>query len=105
SLPDSGAVREKWADEYGVVCEVPRALIERRVVRCEPKSHSAFLRVTYILMLSGSLLRRIWVAVGKGSMSAEGEYLIHKRKTLAPVFSSVAIRKLTSVFCDLAHKV
>ena len=40
--PDSGAVYEKWVEEYGGVYEVPLALGERRIVLCDPKAVAHF---------------------------------------------------------------
>ena len=38
SAPESGAVYEKWAEEYGGVYEVPAALGGRKIVLCDPKA-------------------------------------------------------------------
>jgi hypothetical protein len=40
--PDQGALFEKWAEEYGVVYEIPSTLGVRRIVLCDPKAIAHF---------------------------------------------------------------
>jgi hypothetical protein len=57
--PDQGALFEKWAEEYGVVYEIPTALGGRRIVLCDPKAiahFSARETWTYVLTPLGKAL-------------------------------------------------
>ncbi|KAH0839441.1 cytochrome P450 [Lanmaoa asiatica] len=102
---DSGAVYEKWAEEYGGVYKVPSALGGTRIVLCDPKAIAHLYGGepwTYILTPFGKIATENFV--GKGILSAKGESHRRQRKTLTPGFSNAAIRNLTSVFYDSAYK-
>ncbi|KAH0839443.1 cytochrome P450 [Lanmaoa asiatica] len=102
---DSGAVYEKWAEEYGWVYKVPSALGGTRIVLCDPKAIAHLYGGepwTYILTPFGKIITENFV--GKGILSAKGESHRRQRKTLTPGFSNAAIRNLTSVFYGSAYK-
>ncbi|PCH41705.1 cytochrome P450 [Wolfiporia cocos MD-104 SS10] len=104
--PDPALMYEQWSETYGPVYRVPATLGFSRVVLCDPKailhfySHETFGYVQTELMK-----RSIENIVGKGVLWAEGESHKRQRKALTPAFSNAAIRQLTSVFFDSAHKV
>jgi hypothetical protein len=91
--PDSGAVYEKWMEEYGGVYEVPLALGGRRIVLCDPKAIAHFYGGepwTYILTPFGKIatenvvsgyLRMSLIIVScadQGFTGRQGEYIVRK---------------------------
>ncbi|KAG2137932.1 cytochrome P450 [Suillus clintonianus] len=96
---------EQWADEYGPVFKVPLVLGESKVVLWDPKAISHFFakdtwsyNQTPFNKIAGAM------TVGRGVLWADGEGHKRQRRALNPAFSAAAIRNLTSVFQDSAHK-
>ncbi|KIJ57883.1 hypothetical protein HYDPIDRAFT_120221 [Hydnomerulius pinastri MD-312] len=123
---DAGAMYEAWAEEYGVVYEVPSTLGKTRVVLCDPKAIAHFYARetrTYIqtpvtkaalehgvsLCLRWRALPLIFRCILEYSLAevlwSHGESHRRQRKSLTPAFSNAAIRRLTSAFYDSAYKV
>ncbi|KAF8838204.1 cytochrome P450 [Paxillus ammoniavirescens] len=103
--PDQGALFEKWAEEYGVVYEIPTILGESRIVLCDPKAIAHFSARdswTYVSTPFGRAVAENMV--DKGISWAEGESHRRQRKAFTPAFTNAAIRTLTSVFYDSAYK-
>ncbi|EPQ51852.1 cytochrome P450 [Gloeophyllum trabeum ATCC 11539] len=103
--PDSGAVYEKWASEYGPVYEVPAGLGSRKVILTDTKAISHFFSketTTYVHTPHAKLV--IEGIVGRGLLWADGESHKRQRKAVSPAFSNAAIRRLTSVFYDSGYK-
>ncbi|KIJ59411.1 hypothetical protein HYDPIDRAFT_162418 [Hydnomerulius pinastri MD-312] len=96
---------EAWAEEYGVVYQVPSTLGQRRIVLCDPRAIAHFYaRETWTYVqtpLSKAFIER---GFGRGLLWSQGESHRRQRKSLTPAFSNAAIRKLTSVFYDSAYK-
>ncbi|KDQ56786.1 hypothetical protein JAAARDRAFT_179466 [Jaapia argillacea MUCL 33604] len=103
--PDTGALLEQWAEEYGSVYQIPAALGTKRVILTDPKaiahfySHETF---GYVQPTFGKML--IENIVGRGLLWAEGEAHKRQRRAIAPAFTNAAIRKVTDVFYDSAYK-
>ncbi|KAG2137925.1 cytochrome P450 [Suillus clintonianus] len=96
---------ERWADEYGPVYKIPLVLGESKVILWDPKAIAHFFakdtwlyNQTPFNKIAGQL------TVGRGVLWADGEGHKRQRKALNPAFSAAAIRNLTSVFQDSAHK-
>ncbi|KAK0205805.1 cytochrome P450 [Desarmillaria ectypa] len=114
---DPGLLYEQWASEYGSVYSISGFLGEQRLVLYDPKAVAHF----YGKEGSGYIktpISRMFIEIlfGKNLLWAEGELhrrqsllpsrrmTIWQRKFLTPAFSNVAIRDLTHVFYDSAHK-
>ncbi|KAF8545928.1 cytochrome P450 [Imleria badia] len=101
--PDTGEVYEKWAEEYGGVYEVPLALGRRNIVLCDPKAIAHFFGgETRTWAKKAYCPQRERVIVVWRICADKTGY--RQRKTLTPAFSNAAIRNLTPVFYDSAHK-
>ncbi|KAL4261921.1 Cytochrome P450 superfamily protein [Pleurotus pulmonarius] len=105
SSDDEMRLYEEWANKYGRVYRVPGPLGSSRIVLCDPKAVASFYSketFTYVRSALGRIFIRTFF--GGGLLSTEGETHRRQRKALAPAFSNAAIRELTDVFFDLAHK-
>ncbi|KAH7890187.1 cytochrome P450 [Phlebopus sp. FC_14] len=103
--PDSGAMYEAWAKEYGVVYEIPSTLGQRKIVLCDPKAIAYYYaRETWTYVLTPFSKQAIERGFGRGLLWAQGESHRRQRKSLTPAFSNAAIRSLTQVFYDSAYK-
>ncbi|KAG2127110.1 cytochrome P450 [Suillus clintonianus] len=97
---------ERWAVEYGPVYRVPVVLGESRVVLWDPKAISHFFaRDTWLYNQTPFNNTAVQIMIGRGILWADGESHKRQRKALNPAFTAAAIRNLTSVFLDAAHKV
>ncbi|KAG9309787.1 cytochrome P450 [Chiua virens] len=104
--PDTGAIVEKWAEEYGGAFEIATAFGGKRIMLCDPKAVAHMFGLepwTYLLTPLGHISTES--LVGKGILTSRGESHRRLRKALTPAFSNAAIRSLTSVFYDSAYKV
>ncbi|PBK72110.1 cytochrome P450 [Armillaria solidipes] len=112
---DSGLLYEQWASEYGSVYSFPAFLGEQRLVLYDPKAVAHFYGKEGFGYIKTPISRMfIEILFGKNLLWAEGE--LHRRrqppfhvvrlqrKFLTPAFSNAAIRDLTYVFYDSAHK-
>lgn len=104
--PDTGEVFEAWAQEYGVVYEVPLALGRKKVILCDPKAVAHFFagdtRTYGHTALDKVTLER---SVGKGILWAMGEDHRRQRRSMSPAFTYTSIGKLTPVFYNCIYKV
>ncbi|KAF8838205.1 cytochrome P450 [Paxillus ammoniavirescens] len=103
---DSGALMyEAWAEEYGVVYQVPSTLGQTKIVLTDPRAIAHFYARetwTYVLTpLSKALFER---GFGRGLLWSQGESHRRQRKSLTPAFSNAAIRKLAPIFYDSVYK-
>ncbi|KAF5363712.1 hypothetical protein D9756_001123 [Leucocoprinus leucothites] len=102
---DPGAVYETWSRTYGPAFTVPGPFGTKRVVICDPKANSHFYsRETYGYVQPK--LARVFIEnlFGRGLLWSEGDSHKRQRKAITPAFSNAAIRRLSAVFHDSAHK-
>ncbi|KAG1781413.1 cytochrome P450 [Suillus placidus] len=108
TLLDSTATTElykQWATEYGPVFKVPGVFGQSKVILWDPKAISHFFaRDTWLYNQTPFTKIAVRSTVGRGMLWADGESHKRQRKALNPAFSAAAIRSLTSVFHDAAHK-
>jgi cytochrome P450 len=96
---------ERWAREYGPVYKVPGILGQSKVILWDPKAISHFFaRDTWLYNQTQFNKSVVRTTIGRGVLWADGESHKRQRKALNPAFSAAAIRSLTSVFYDAAHK-
>ncbi|KAG2341448.1 cytochrome P450 [Suillus weaverae] len=94
-----------WATEYGPVFKVPGVFGQSKVILWDPKAISHFFaRDTWLYNQTPFTKIAVRSTVGRGMLWADGESHKRQRKALSPAFSAAAIRSLTSVFLDAAHK-
>ncbi|KAK0490238.1 cytochrome P450 [Armillaria novae-zelandiae] len=96
SQEDQALLTERWASKYGSVFRFPGLWGEQWLILCEgSKGCDTFLQQ-----------RRLWLGAqfGRNLLWVEGEHHQRQRKFLTPAFSNAAIRDLTHVFYDSAHK-
>ncbi|KAH0839444.1 cytochrome P450 [Lanmaoa asiatica] len=102
---DPSSMYESWAQEYGIVYEVPSTLGRRRIILYDPKAIAHFhAKETWTYVRTPMLKKSFEYGFGRGLFWADGESHKRQRKSLTPAFSIAAIRKLTPIFYDSAHK-
>ncbi|KAK0231603.1 cytochrome P450 [Armillaria fumosa] len=102
---DPGLLYEQWASEYGSVYTFPAFLGEQRLVLYDPKAVTSFYGKEGFGYIKTPISRMfIEILFGKNLLWTEGELHRRQRKFLTPAFSNAAIRDLTHVFYDSAHK-
>ncbi|KAK0227136.1 cytochrome P450 [Armillaria nabsnona] len=102
---DPGLLYEQWASEYGSVYSFPAFLGEQRLVLYDPKAVAHFYGKEGFGYIKTPISRMfIEILFGKNLLWTEGELHRRQRKFLTPAFSNAAIRDLTYVFYDSAHK-
>ncbi|KAJ7089567.1 cytochrome P450 [Mycena epipterygia] len=103
--PDSGAVYEEWAAEYGSVFSIPSILGSRRIILTDPKAISHyFTKETYGYVQATTAKRFLDRIIGRGLFWAEGDSHKRQRRQLNPAFSNASIKNLTPIFFDSAYK-
>ncbi|KAF8173882.1 cytochrome P450 [Mycena galopus ATCC 62051] len=103
--PDSGVLIQEWAAQYGPVFEMPTAFRGRKIVLCDPKAVNHFYSMERTIYVKSEMVRAVIANLfGRGLLWAEGDSHKRQRKALTPAFSNAAIRRLTEVFYDSAHK-
>ncbi|KAJ7039405.1 cytochrome P450 [Mycena alexandri] len=103
--PDNGLVYQEWVAKYGPVFHLPIAFLGRKLILCDPKAVNHFYSMERTIYVKSKLGRAVIENLfGRGLLWAEGESHKRQRKALTPAFSNAAIRKLTEVFYDSAHK-
>ncbi|KAJ7744174.1 cytochrome P450 [Mycena metata] len=103
--PDNGLLYQQWAETYGSVYGLPMAFLGRKLILCDPKAVNHFYSMERTIYIKSKLGRAVIENLfGRGLLWAEGESHKRQRKALTPAFSNAAIRKLTEVFYDSAHK-
>ncbi|SJL01026.1 uncharacterized protein ARMOST_04342 [Armillaria ostoyae] len=99
---DPGLLYEQWASEYGSVYSFPAFLGEQRLVLYDPKAVAHFYGKEGFGYIKTPISRMfIEILFGKNLLWAEGE--LHRRRQ-PPFQYNAAIRDLTYVFYDSAHK-
>ncbi|KAK0455626.1 cytochrome P450 [Desarmillaria tabescens] len=100
---DPGLLYEQWASEYGSVYSFPGFLGEQRLVLYDPKAVANFYGKEGFGYIKTPISRMfIETLFGKNLLWAEGE--LHRRRGSFLITSYDAIRDLTHVFYDSAHK-
>ncbi|KAJ7062770.1 cytochrome P450 [Mycena amicta] len=98
-------VFEEWAATYGPVFEIPTAFWGKRIVLTDPRAVNHFYASERSVYVKTQMARNVIGNIfGHGLLWAEGEDHKRQRKALTPAFSNAAIRRLTEVFYDSAHK-
>ncbi|KAK0455623.1 cytochrome P450 [Desarmillaria tabescens] len=102
---DVALLYEKWSAEYGSVFSVPGFLGHQKLVICDPKAAAHFYSREAVGYVKTPMTRMfIEIMVGKNLVWVEGDLHRQQRKFLIPAFSNAAIRDLTHVFFDSAHR-
>ncbi|KAI6012644.1 cytochrome P450 [Pisolithus orientalis] len=103
--PDAGAIYEAWAKEYGVAFEVPTTLGGTKIMLTDPRALAHYYaRETWTYVLTESARFFLQRNFGRGILWSQGEDHKRQRKSLTPAFSQAAIRHLTPIFYNSAHK-
>ncbi|KAI6099010.1 cytochrome P450 [Pisolithus sp. B1] len=103
---DAGAIHEAWAKEYGVAYEVPTTLGGKKIMLTDPRALAH-----YYARESWTYVQTEWTrfflqrSFGRGILWSHGEDHKRQRKSLTPAFTQAAIRNLTPIFYNSAHKV
>ncbi|KAG1876043.1 cytochrome P450 [Suillus tomentosus] len=96
---------ELWAKEYGPVYKILHALGKYRLMLWDPKAISHFYARDTSLYHHTPFNKIILpIAIGRGVMGADGESHRRQRKNINPTFNAAAVRSLSSIFQDVAHK-
>ncbi|KAF7354627.1 Cytochrome P450 [Mycena sanguinolenta] len=104
-VSDSGVLYQEWAAKYGPVFQVPTIFQGRKIVLCDPKAVNHFYSMHRSIYVKSKWGRSVIANLfGRGLFWAEGESHKRQRNALTPAFSNAAIRRLTQVFYDSAHK-
>ncbi|KAI6107178.1 cytochrome P450 [Pisolithus croceorrhizus] len=102
---DAGAIHEAWAKEYGAAYEVPTTLGGKKIMLADPRALAHYYAKeswTYVQTESQRFfLQRNF---GRGILWSHGEDHKRQRKSLTPAFTQAAIRNLTPIFYNSAHK-
>ncbi|KAG8218156.1 cytochrome P450 [Butyriboletus roseoflavus] len=102
---DPSSIYESWAQEYGSVYEAPSTLGQRRIILHDPKAIAHFhAKETWTYVRTPLTRKFLENGFGRGLLWADGESHKRQRKSLTPAFSIAAIRTLTPIFYDSAHK-
>ncbi|KAK0506763.1 cytochrome P450 [Armillaria luteobubalina] len=102
---DAGLLYEQWASEYGSVFSFPGFLGQQSLVLCDPKAVAHLYANEGFGYVKMQLSRNfIEIMFGRSLLWAEGELHRRQRKFLTPAFSNAAIRDLTHIFYDSAHR-
>ncbi|KAK0448231.1 cytochrome P450 [Armillaria borealis] len=108
---DVGLLYEQWSAEYGSVYTISGFLGQQKLVLCDPKAVAHFYSREAVVYVKTPIIRRIIeIMFGKNLVWVEGD--LHRRQSLSftqrkfllPAFSNAAIRDLTHVFYDSAHR-
>ncbi|KAH8834583.1 cytochrome P450 [Flagelloscypha sp. PMI_526] len=97
---------EGWVEEFGSIVGVPTLLWNQKIILTDPKAVNHFYANDPNIYGQLELFAAISAGfVGSDSiMTASGDQHKRLRKALVPAFSSAAIRRLTDVFFECAHK-
>ncbi|KAK0191730.1 cytochrome P450 [Armillaria mellea] len=102
---DVGLLYEQWSAEYGSVYTIPGFLGQQKLVLCDPKAVAHFYSREAVVYVKPPIIRRvIELMFGRNLAWVEGDLHRRQRKFLLPAFSNAAIRDLTHVFYDSAHR-
>ncbi|KAF8548042.1 cytochrome P450 [Imleria badia] len=102
---DPASIYESWAHEYGAAYDVPSTLLRRRIILYDPKAIAHFhAKQSWTYVRTPFAKKALEYGFGRGLFWADGESHRRQRKSLTPAFSIAAIRNLTPIFNDSAHK-
>ncbi|KAK0205791.1 cytochrome P450 [Desarmillaria ectypa] len=102
---DVDLLYEQWSAEYGSLYSVSGFLGQQTLVLCDPKAVAHFYSRETVGYVKTPITRMfIEIMFGKNLVSVEGDLHRKQRKFLIPAFSNAAIRGLTHVFYDSAHR-
>ncbi|KAF8548313.1 cytochrome P450 [Imleria badia] len=102
---DPASMYELWAHEYGAAYEVPSTFGSRRIILYDPKAIAHFhAKQSWTYVRTPFAKKFFEHAFGRGLFWADGESHRRQRKSLTLAFSIAAIRNLTPIFNDSAHK-
>ncbi|KAK0490225.1 cytochrome P450 [Armillaria novae-zelandiae] len=102
---DVGLLYEQWSADYGSVYTISEFLGQQKLVLCDPKAVAHFYSREAVVYVKTPLIRRIIeIMFGRNLVWVEGDLHRRQRKFLLPAFSNAAIRDLTHVFYDSAHR-
>ncbi|KAK0227150.1 cytochrome P450 [Armillaria nabsnona] len=102
---DVGLMYEQWSAEYGSVYTISGFLGQQKLVLCDPKAVAHFYSREAVVYIKTPIIRRIIeIMFGRNLVWVEGDLHRRQRKFLLPAFSNAAIRDLTHVFYDSAHR-
>ncbi|KAH8798013.1 cytochrome P450 [Flagelloscypha sp. PMI_526] len=101
-----GELYEKWVKEFGSIVGVPSLGWDTTILVTDPKAAAHFYANDPTVYGHGKLGEMfLGTLVGRKSLlTAKDENHKRLRKALTPAFSSAAIRRLSAVFFDSAHK-
>ncbi|KAI6021735.1 hypothetical protein PISMIDRAFT_674045 [Pisolithus microcarpus 441] len=103
--PDAGAIHEAWAKEYGVAYEVPTTLGGKKIMLADPRALAHYYaRESWTYVQTESARFFLQRNFGRGILWSHGEDHKRQRKSLMPAFTQAAIRNLTPIFYNSAHK-
>ncbi|KAJ6517532.1 cytochrome P450 [Mycena vitilis] len=103
--PDSGAIYEEWANDFGPVFAVPHLAGSRKLMLADPKAIANFFsKETYTYIQNSQSKRFLERVIGRGLFWAEGDSHKRQRRALNPAFSNSSIKNLTPIFFDSAYK-
>lgn len=102
---DEDLLYEQWSAGYGSVYIVSGFLGQQKLVLCDPKAVAHFYSREAVVYVKTPFIRRIIeIMFGRNLVWVEGDLHRRQRKFLLPAFSNAAIRDLTHVFYDSAHR-
>ncbi|KAK0231616.1 cytochrome P450 [Armillaria fumosa] len=96
---DVGLLYEQWSAGYGSVYTISGFLGQQKLVLCDPKAVAHFYSREAVVYVKTPLIRRIIEIMFGRNLDPS-----RQRKFLLPAFSNAAIRDLTHVFYDSAHR-
>ncbi|KAG7441569.1 cytochrome P450 [Guyanagaster necrorhizus] len=100
-----GVLFEQWSSEYGSVYSVSGFLGQQKLVLCDPKAVAHFYGREGFGYVKPPMIRFfIEIMFGRNLAWAEGEFHRRQRKFLTPAFNNSAIRDLSHIFYDSAHR-
>ncbi|KAH8797985.1 cytochrome P450 [Flagelloscypha sp. PMI_526] len=102
----SAEMYEDWVKEYGSIVGVPTMLWNQKIILADPKAVTHFYANDPVIYGQGGLSKTFIDNIVSHSniLTADGDQHKRLRKALTPAFSLAAIRRLTEVFYDSAHK-
>ncbi|KAI6104602.1 cytochrome P450 [Pisolithus croceorrhizus] len=102
---DAGAIHEAWAKEYGAAYEVPTTLGGKKIMLTDPRALAHYYaRESWTYVQTESARFFLQRNFGRGILWSHGEDHKRQRKSLMPAFTQAAIRNLTPIFYNSAHK-
>ncbi|KAI6012677.1 cytochrome P450 [Pisolithus orientalis] len=102
--PDTGEIFETWAEEYGVAYEVPTSFGGKKIMLCDPRALAHYYARETWTYFPCMFRLQLDIQFGRGILWSHGEDHKRQRKSLSPAFSHAALRKLSHIFYNCAHK-